>query len=48
MSPADVERCSLWSFAMAVEGYVVSKNGGARSVEPPTPEEFDKWVSENE
>ena len=46
MTPAQVDECSLWQFAMFVDGVIRKHNGGKASVAPPTNDEFEQAVLE--
>ena len=44
MNPRDVDDCSLWEFAAAVQGWSKA-NGGESKPTPPTEEEFDRIMA---
>lgn len=41
--PSEVERCSLWKFARAYDGWLEA-NGGSSKARAPTDEEFERAV----
>ncbi len=43
-TPQQVDACSLWQFAAAVDGWNAANGGDEAMPEPPTPEEFHDMI----